>query len=80
MESGKITGDAYMSKRTPKLIRKRKSRYFEVIAENKSPNPSPWMPIISINIGNSQSKWNCTAKPSELLEFPSKIGILLENH
>ena len=41
MDSGKMTGDAYISNRTPKPIRKRISRYFEVIAENKRPNPSP---------------------------------------
>jgi len=56
MESGNMTGDAYISNRTPKPIKKRISRYFEVIAENKSPNPSPWIPMIKINIGSSQSR------------------------
>ena len=54
MDSGKMTGDAYISNRTPKPIRKRISRYFEVMAENKSPNPSPWIPMIKINIGSSK--------------------------
>ena len=41
IESGKITGEAYISNWTPKLMRNRKSLYFVVNAENNKPNPSP---------------------------------------
>jgi hypothetical protein len=41
MESGKMTGEAYMSSWTPKPIRKRTSLYLEVMAEIKSPKPRP---------------------------------------
>ena len=54
MDNGKITGEAYINKRTIKLMINRISLYFEVMAENNRPKPSPRVPIRTINKGRSQ--------------------------
>tara|TARA_B100000315_G_C14030001_1_gene342778 strand:+ start:229 stop:459 length:231 start_codon:yes stop_codon:yes gene_type:complete len=61
MEMGKIIGDAYMSKRIPKLIRYFKSLYFTVRAEKNKPKPNPSNPIMIINKG--KYKIMCGLRP-----------------
>ena len=41
MDSGKITGEAYMAKRIPKLTKYLKSLYFTVSEEKINPKPNP---------------------------------------
>lgn len=50
-ERGYITGVAYIQSCTPKVIKKRKSRYFVVIDEIIIPNPNPKHPSITMRIG-----------------------------
>jgi hypothetical protein len=51
IDKGKITGDAYMSSRTPKLIRYLKSLYLTVREDKTKPKPNPMNPIIRMSNG-----------------------------
>ena len=57
IDKGKITGDAYMSKRIPTLIRYLKSLYLTVSEDRINPKPNPKNPIIIITTGKYKIPW-----------------------